>query len=61
MYFTFDFGWYSIHFDIVRYEQGVGRFLQTKFIKRDESYLSTILVVFRLLPLVAKYAIYLDF
>ena len=24
MYFTFGFGWYSIHFDFVRYEQGVG-------------------------------------
>ena len=22
MYFTFDFGWYSIHFEIVREEQG---------------------------------------
>ena len=26
MYFSFDFVWYSIHLDIVHYEQGVGRF-----------------------------------
>ena len=24
MYFSFDFGWYPIHLDIVRREQGVG-------------------------------------
>ena len=27
MYFSFDFGWYSIHLDIAHEEQGVGFFL----------------------------------
>ena len=27
MYISSDSGWYSIHFDIVRYEQGEGVFL----------------------------------
>ena len=34
MVFSFDFGWYSIHYDIVAYGQNP--------FKRDESYLSAI-------------------
>ena len=30
LYFSFDFGWYSIHIDIVCKEQGVGFFLLSK-------------------------------
>ena len=45
MYFIFDLRWYSIHFDIGRYEQGDGGggfASRTKSVKRDESYLSTV-------------------
>ena len=46
MYFLFDFGWYSIHFDIVCYEQGgegrgwVGVAWRTKSVKCDEIHFS---------------------
>ena len=41
--FSLDFGWYSIHFDIVRQEQGSVFFCLTdKIRQREKSYLSTV-------------------
>ena len=46
VYFLFDLGWFSIHLDIVCYEQEVGGgggfAQQTKSVKPDESYLPAI-------------------
>ena len=43
MYFSFDFGWYSIHFNIARQEQGAregdGVLNGKKSIKRDKKVL----------------------
>ena len=38
VYFSFNFGWYTIQLDIVRSEQGVKAFY-LKFVKCDKSYL----------------------
>ena len=45
MYFSFDFGWYSIHLDIVCLEQGLSGFFLLNgqnLLKCDDSYLSTV-------------------
>ena len=45
MYFSFDFGWYYVHFDIycpLRTGMWEGFTLQTKSVKHGKSYLSTV-------------------
>ena len=42
MYFSCDFDWHSIHFDIVRSEQGGGGAFFLKSVKRDKNYLLTV-------------------